>query len=837
MATQIRGAQIKDAFAGNALAFSGNVLNVQVDNASLEISGDALRVKSAGITNDMLSTGGTFTITAGDALSGGGSVSLGGTASLDVVAGTAIDVSADNVSVKYDDSTIGVNGSDQLYVKAGGITSTELNASVAGAGLSGGGGSALSVNVDGTTIEISGDTLQVNATALDHGNLTGLADDDHTQYSLVDGSRAYTGIVSYNSHPTFTADANIVDKKYVDDLISTTSGTMDHGSLLGLADNDHTQYLMSVAGAPLTIAGQEITFNYDAADFQLSGDSLQVKDSGIDHDATANFVAEEHIRWDLSQSPTYYVHPDNIPAGGVTQYNNQLDHGTLQGLGDDDHTQYILVDGSRAFTGTVIGVYPTATNHLATKGYVDSVAQGLDWHESVLDKDLSTPPGSPSTGDRYIIAAGGTGAWAGHDGDITEWNGSSWDFVAKDEGMAVWVEDEDKLYVYNGTAWIQFGSTISHNNTTGKQGGAAGEYYHLSSADYAALVTNRAETIEDIVGDMVTGNTETNISVTYSDDGGNRGKLNFVVNTADDAGTLGVATYDSTDFDVSGGTVTLESSVLKSATADSGSATPANHAFIFAGGEGIDTTAGGNTITIVGENASTTNKGIASFDSGDFDVTDGAVSIKAGGVDNSQLANSSITVTAGDGLQGGGSVALGGTVTLNIDVSDFAGAGLEDDGSENLRLASSVAGDGLAYSVGVLSVNVDGSTIEINSDTLRVKDEGITEAKLDVANSPTDGYFLRYTTASGMVWADIDTSSSVTESDIKLENFSSSCDGSTTGFTLSSTPVDNSVQVFLNGLLQEKGAGKDYTQSGTSITFSIAPETGDILLVHYVAQD
>ena len=88
-----------------------------------------------------------------------------------------------------------------------------------------------------------------------------------------------------------------------------------------------------------------------------------------------------------------------------------------------------------------------------------------------------------------------------------------------------------------------------------------------------------------------------------------------------------------------------------------------------------------------------------------------------------------------------------------------------------------------------------------------------------------------------MVWDSIDTSDAVTESDIKLENFSSSCDGSTTGFTLSSTPVDNSVQVFLNGLLQEKGSGKDYTQSGTSITFSVAPESGDILIVHYVAQD
>jgi len=798
MATKIRGAQIKDAFAGDALQFSGNVLNVVPDNQSLEVSSDALRVKAAGITNAMLANS-SITVTAGDALTGGGSVSLGGTVSLDVVAGSAIDVSSDNVSVKYDDSTVGINGSDQLYVKNNGITGTQLATSVAGNGLSGGGGSPLSVNVDGSTIEISGDTLQVVSSALDHGNLAGLGDDDHTQYSLADGSRDFSGIVGYDTHKTFSADTDIVDKKYVDDLVDTTSGTMDHGALLGLADNDHTQYLMTVNAAPLTVTGQDITFNYDSSDFQLSGDNLQIKDSGVDHDATTNFVAEEHIRWDLSQSPTYVIHDDNIAQSSVTQYNNALDHGLLQGLGDDDHTQYILADGTRAFTGVVVGVYPTATNHLATKGYVDSIAQGLDWQDSVLDKDLSDPPSTPSSGDRYIVAVSGTGAWSGHDYDVTEWDGSSWTFETKNEGMAAWVEDEDKLYVYNGSAWVQFGSTISHNNTTGKQGGASNEYYHLSATDYTALVTDRAETVEDIVGDMVSGNTETNIAVTYSDNGANRGKLNFSVNTADDAGTLGVATYDSSDFDVSGGTVTLEASVMKSASSDSGSAT--------------------------------------SFDSGDFAVTSGAVSIKAGGVDNAQLANSSVTVTAGDGLQDGGAVSLGGTVTLNIDVSDFAGDGLEDDGSENLRLASTVAGNGLAYSAGVLSVNVDDSTIEIDTDTLQVKDEGITEAKLDIANSPTDGYFLQYTTASGMTWSDIDLSTAVTESDIQLENKSSSCDGSTTGFTLSNTPVDNSVQVFLNGLLQEKGAGKDYTQSGTSITFSVAPETGDILLIHYVAQD
>ena len=47
----------------------------------------------------------------------------------------------------------------------------------------------------------------------------------------------------------------------------------------------------------------------------------------------------------------------------------------------------------------------------------------------------------------------------------------------------------------------------------------------------------------------------------------------------------------------------------------------------FAGGEGMDTSISGSTVTVAGENATATNKGIASFNSNHFSVSSGAVSI------------------------------------------------------------------------------------------------------------------------------------------------------------------------------------------------------------------
>lgn len=59
------------------------------------------------------------------------------------------------------------------------------------------------------------------------------------------------------------------------------------------------------------------------------------------------------------------------------------------------------------------------------------------------------------------------------------------------------------------------------------------------------------------------------------------------------------------------------------------------------------------------------------------------------------------------------------------------------DNRVTVSVASTIAGDGLGYSSGVVSVNVDDSSIETNSDAIRVKASGITNAMLagSIANA------------------------------------------------------------------------------------------------------
>ena len=97
---------------------------------------------------------------------------------------------------------------------------------------------------------------------------------------------------------------------------------------------------------------------------------------------------------------------------------------------------------------------------------------------------------------------------------------------------------------------------------------------------------------------------------------------------------------DSTDVltIVSGEGIDATVSATDTLTIAAELSTPTNKGVVIvAPGEGIDVDYASGVATVKGEDATTTNKGIASFNTNDFSVSSGAVSIKNGGISNDQL--------------------------------------------------------------------------------------------------------------------------------------------------------------------------------------------------------
>lgn len=120
-------------------------------------------------------------------------------------------------------------------------------------------------------------------------------------------------------------------------------------------------------------------------------------------------TADEHL------ATKAYV--DSIGGGGGVTV-----HADLTGLSADDHPHYSKADGTRAFTGVVVGVDPTLSTHLATKGYADYadgvvtstvLAAAVASFQPLNQVLTNTSSFLPSTADRilyFIDTVGGMAA-------------------------------------------------------------------------------------------------------------------------------------------------------------------------------------------------------------------------------------------------------------------------------------------------------------------------------------------------------------------------------------------------------------------------------------------
>lgn len=80
---------------------------------------------------------------------------------------------------------------------------------------------------------------------------------------------------------------------------------------------------------------------------------------------------------------------------------------------------------------------------------------------TVTDITHTAPPGSPSKGDSYIVAVGGSGAWSGKDTHLAVYNGVTWDFYIPRTGFYIWNLDDGSYYTYTGSIWETQGAVTS----------------------------------------------------------------------------------------------------------------------------------------------------------------------------------------------------------------------------------------------------------------------------------------------------------------------------------------------------------------------------------------
>ena len=251
------------------------------------------------------------------------------------------------------------------------------------------------------------------------------------------------------------------------------------------------------------------------------------------------------------------------------------------------------------------------------------------------------------------------------------------------------------LYFYNGTEWTP---------TSGS-----------------------TEVIQDIIGSSVVAGTA--LTATYDDTAGTTTlKLN---DTAVTPGSYGSATAIPTfTVDAQGrltaaGTANVATNLSISGDTGTDTVNLLTDTLTVAGGEGIDVAVTNNTITVSAEDATSTNKGVASFDSTDFTVASGAVTLNAervqdivGGMVDSNT-ESGISVTYDD---------VNGKLDFNV-------------ADPTITLSGDVTGTGTITNLGdvTITTTVAPNSVALGSDTTGDYVANIQGTANEVTVSPTTG--------------------------------------------------------------------------------------------------
>ncbi len=172
---------------------------------------------------------------------------------------------------------------------------------------------------------------------------------------------------------------------------------------------------------------------------------LNLSDSIVNADVNAS-AAIAYSKLNLSAS---IVNADVAAAAAIAL--NKLAATTASRALVSDASGFVTAS---SVTSTELGYVSGVTSSIQTQiNNLTSTINNFEWEQSVLGTQ-NAPPGSPTSGDRYLVGPVATGAWSTYDNTIATYNGSSWDFVIPTVGMFVALDSEnDGIYLFGGSSW------------------------------------------------------------------------------------------------------------------------------------------------------------------------------------------------------------------------------------------------------------------------------------------------------------------------------------------------------------------------------------------------
>ncbi|WP_435165131.1 DUF2793 domain-containing protein [Falsirhodobacter sp. 1013] len=163
---------------------------------------------------------------------------------------------------------------------------------------------------------------------------------------------------------------------------------------------------------------------------------------------------------------------------------------------------------------------------------------------SVTSRTLTSPPERPQAGNRYIIANGATGGWAGHDQHLAVHDGTAWVFVTPLPGWRAFVQEEGQTVTFANNAWTNPQAATLGVNT------GADTLNRLSVRSAATLLTHEGTDHRLKVNKAASGNTA---SLLFQSNWSGRAEMGlmgndaFAIKVSPDGGTFQTALEAAND--------------------------------------------------------------------------------------------------------------------------------------------------------------------------------------------------------------------------------------------------------------------------------------------------